>query len=149
MHQTHEACWAPLPSKFALEVEVSCFLPALLPLSLLPSHEAFSWGLEAAPPASRGHLLVRDDRDPPGQGKVKTLWLRSCLAGNLWCPSPTVRAFPSLEKLGQPVFRQRELMICGKPLSGHALSHRAGLRMVWNARHEDYIGVTNRGPKVG
>lgn len=60
-----------------------------------------------------------------------------------------MRAFPSLEKLGQPVFRQRELMICGKPLSGHALSHRAGLRMVWNARHEDYIGVTNRGPKVG
>lgn len=69
MHQTHEACWAPLPSKFALEVEVSCFLPALLPLSLLPSHEAFPWGLEAAPPPHVDTCLSEMTETPRDKGR--------------------------------------------------------------------------------
>lgn len=106
-------------------------------------------GVLGQPPFSCRHLLVRDDRSPRGQGKVKALWLRSsCLSGSLWCPSWPVKAFPSLEKLGQPAFTQLGLVICGRPLSGRALGLRPGLRTVWNAGREDYRGATNRGPKV-
>lgn len=46
---TREACWSPLSFALALEVEISYFLPSLLCLSLLPSLEAFTWGVEVAP----------------------------------------------------------------------------------------------------